>query len=245
MLGSAKALGRPAKLYHAALHAQGEIKGGIAAARMKYRMHTHTRIQSQLPNRIAYAASREAFIIAATFPCGLQPGVARQRDRHDDDHAHRHGIAQTRVVQHITPICAPIWMVMMAGHRRSRRRPWHRRRRRCRTAGSWIPGGRQQDGQGNAQPVLHVACTQVLGCLAPLAFQAIQGGSHDQDHQGKLEIHVGEAQPHETVEVEPVVIDVQVKNIFNKAVMKPVSPKVAIKANARARRQNWRPRPKR
>ena len=48
---------------------------------------------------------------------------------------------------------------------------------------------------------------EVLGGLPPFLLHAVEGGGDDQDHQGELEVEVGEAQAPEAVEVEARVVE--------------------------------------
>src|SRR5574340_300174 len=133
----------------------------------------------------------------------LKPRVHKHDDGHDDDHAQCHGVAQAGIVQDVA-------LDLRANDDRYQVQE---------TAGKGVRRGirakgiaeeqngstqkrREKDGQGDIAPIVVGAAAEVLTSLAPLTTQTIQGRSHDEHHQGELEVHVDDAQTPEVVDAE-------------------------------------------
>ena len=73
---------------------------------------------------------------------------------------------------------------------------------------------------------------QNLGRFAPFALQPVKRRDDDQDHQGDLEEQIGDHQPPEAEQVEPMARRLMPNSVFSHRVTSPAGPSVAMKAKA-------------
>ena len=166
---------------------------------------------SALERRDRLAAARGPMLgplIEPPLGSPLEERVGQDRDPHDRDHAHRHGVAQARVVQHV----AADLRADQEGHerdlcRRSAGRRSPGRRRSCRTAG---PCCRGSTGEGSAAPR-----TASTGGVAPMfseasrhsLLQPVDGRRDDQDHERQLEVEIDDLEPDLREDPEAAIVD--------------------------------------
>ena len=119
--------------------------------------------------------------VIAEPPLGapLEERVAHDRDAHDHDHAHRQGVAEARVVEHVAAdLAADQDGDDVDRAAASAGRPSPARRRRCRTAGSSRRGATASGSAGRrSRQYWTRRRAHVLGRLAPVLLRPSMAGA--------------------------------------------------------------------